>query len=62
MSADIVNLRQRRKRQIRKEAETQAAENRARYGRPKAERESETLEADRAQRAHDATKLTKPGK
>jgi len=60
MSAEIVNLRQRRKRQAREEAEAKAAGNRAKFGRPKAEREHETLEEDRARRAHDATKLAKP--
>lgn len=57
MTGDIVNLRQRRKRQAREEAEAQAAENRAKFGRKKAEREHETLEAQRSRRAHDATKL-----
>ncbi len=62
MSADIVNLRQRRKRQARDDAEARAAGNRARYGRTRGERELETLEEQRARRAHDAAKLTdKPG-
>jgi hypothetical protein len=60
MSAEIVNLRRRRKRRARKEAETQAAENRAKYGRPKAERVHEVPETLRAWRAHEATKLAKP--
>lgn len=58
--AEIVNLRQRRKRQAREEAEVLAAENRAKHGRPKAEREHERLEAERARRAHLAGKLTTP--
>lgn len=38
MSADVVNLRQARKRKARAAAERQAAENRAAHGRSKAER------------------------
>ncbi len=57
MSAEIVNLRQKRKRRAREEAEAQAAGNRAKFGRPKAERDLEALESERAKRAHDATKL-----
>jgi hypothetical protein len=57
MTADIVSLCQRRKRQAREEADARAAENRARFGRKKAERDHEARESERAKRAHDATKL-----
>ncbi len=57
MRAAIVNLRQRRKRQAREEAEAQAAENRAKFGRKKVDRGHDALEAQRAKRAHDETKL-----
>ena len=41
--ADLVNLRAARKRRQRIEKERQAQENRARYGRTKAEREAEAI-------------------
>jgi hypothetical protein len=39
MTADIINLRRVRKAKARREKDAQAAENRAKSGRPKAERE-----------------------
>ena len=55
---EIVNLRQRRKAQARRDAEAAAAENRAKFGRPKAERDHRKAEDARARTAHDARKLT----
>jgi hypothetical protein len=60
MSAEIVNLRQRRKRRTRDDAETEAAENRAKFGQPKAARDHRKSEAERAQRALDAKKIAPP--
>lgn len=56
--AEIVNLRQRRKQKARATAEQVAAENRARHGRPKAERTREDAEAERARADLDHKKLT----
>jgi hypothetical protein len=51
MTAEIVNLRLARKRKARAGREAAAAENRARYGQPKTERErSERQSAINAQR------------
>lgn len=55
---DIVNLRQRRKQKARMAADEAAAENRAKFGRPKAERMHEQVEAARARRELDHKKLT----
>lgn len=48
MSADIINLRRARKRRQRQEAERTAAENRARFGQPGAERKAADAAADLA--------------
>lgn len=56
--ADLVNLRQRRKQKARQAVEAAAAENRARHGRPKAERVREDAEAARQRAALDHKKLT----
>ncbi|HEX9465681.1 MAG TPA: DUF4169 family protein [Alphaproteobacteria bacterium] len=56
--AAVINLRQRRKQRGRKEAEAAAAANRAKFGRPKAERDHETAEAARAGAEIDSKKLT----
>ncbi len=62
MSADVVNLRQFRKKTARAEKERQADENRIRFGRTKAEKqltralneqESRKLEAGRLERANE---------
>ncbi|MBB5667047.1 heme exporter protein D [Rhizobium leguminosarum] len=53
MSAEIVNLRQFRKKQARSEKETQAEQNRISFGRTKAEKQltrSLNEKADKAQR------------
>lgn len=57
--AETINLRQVRKRKAREEAASKAADNRARFGQPKAERKLREAEAGRAERAHDAHKLDK---
>lgn len=58
--ADIVNLRQRRKQKAREAGGTAAAANRAKFGRPKAERAQEKAEAERARTEIDNKKLTGP--
>jgi hypothetical protein len=50
MTADVVNLRLARKQRARAEAEQQAAENRSRFGRTKADRELEKARAELAGR------------
>ena len=56
--ADVVNLRRRRKQKARAAAAVTAAENRARHGRPKADRELDEAEAARRRAALDHKKLT----
>lgn len=56
--AEIINLRQRRKQKARQDAAAAGAENRARYGRPKAERGLDQAEAERARRELEHKKLT----
>ncbi len=51
--ADIVNLRQARKRKARAERERTADANRLKFGRSKAEKENNLLEKARVERAHD---------
>jgi hypothetical protein len=60
MSEGVVNLRQARKRRDRAEAEKLAAENRARHGRSKAERETQAKRSALAAAALDGHKLEKP--
>ena len=48
--AELVNLRRARKARQRAEQEAQAAENRARFGRPKAEKRLEAARAEKARR------------
>lgn len=57
---DVVNLRQRRKQRARDNAEAAAAANRAKFGRPKAERRRESAAAERARTELDGKKLTPP--
>jgi hypothetical protein len=57
--ADIVNLRQARKRKRRAGKDQQAAENRAKYGRTKGEKQRATAAADRDRRHLDQAKLTR---
>jgi hypothetical protein len=56
--ADIVNLRQARKRKRRDAKDQQASENRAKFGRTKGEKQRDAIETDRARRQHDQAKLT----
>ncbi|MBX9731643.1 MAG: DUF4169 family protein [Sphingomonas sp.] len=54
--AEIVNLRSARKAKARAEAATNAASNRAAFGRTKAEKQATTAEAERAERTLDGSK------
>jgi len=56
--ADIVNLRQARKRKQRAEHAQQGAENRAKFGRTKGDKQRATAEAQRTRRTLDQAKLT----
>lgn len=58
--ADIVNLRLRRKQKARAAADEAATANRAKFGRPKAERTHDDAEATRARAELDHKKLTGP--
>ena len=48
--AEVINLRRARKARERADAEAQAAENRVRYGRPKAEKRLEAARAEKERR------------
>lgn len=61
MCADIVNLRQQRKRKARNQAESDAAEHRVRFGRTKAEKQREQLEHDRVKRLFEQGRRSKDG-
>ncbi|MBY3464279.1 DUF4169 family protein [Rhizobium laguerreae] len=52
MSAEIVNLRQFRKKQARSEKEKQAEQNRVSFGRTKAEKQLTRSLNDKADKAH----------
>jgi hypothetical protein len=54
--SEIVNLKRHRKRVTREQQERSAAENRRRFGRPKAERERDEVEDARAERHIDGHK------
>jgi len=54
MSAEIVNLRQFRKKQSRSEKEKQAEQNRITFGRTKAERHLTKALNDKSGKAHEA--------
>ncbi len=56
--AEIVNLRRVRKAQARTEREAQAAENRVRFGRSKAERAKDRAQAGLSERLLDGRRLT----
>ncbi len=58
--AEIVNLRQARKARERAEREKQAAENRARFGRAKAETRLETARNEKAWRDLDGKRIETP--
>jgi hypothetical protein len=55
--AEIVNLRQARKRKKRTDKEVLAAGNRVRFGRPKGETRRQAKARDRAERDMDGKKL-----
>lgn len=57
--AEIINLRQARKAQKRKAAETTATANRARFGQSKAQRSMLISEDERAARLLDGARLDK---
>ena len=54
MSAEIINLRKVRKAKQRRDAATRAEENRAKFGRTKAEREATGAEKEREARRLDS--------
>lgn len=56
MTADIINLRQARKAKARGEKEKNAAENRAKFGRTKAERIATSSDAERNRRVVDGAR------
>lgn len=58
--AEIVNLRSVRKQRLRAAAAAEAAENRVRHGRTKAERRRDALEADHTLRIVDDAALEPP--
>jgi uncharacterized protein YdaU (DUF1376 family) len=60
MTAEIINLRQARKRRARDLKDAQAAENRARFGRTRSEREREELTQARAARTLDGHQRDEP--
>ena len=53
---DLINLNRARKAKARAERETEAATNRVKHGRTKAEKQSAKAEADRAARKLDQSK------
>ena len=58
--SEVVNLRLARKRKLRETAEREAAERRAQFGRPKAERDAEAERRARAARALDGHRRDEP--
>ncbi|HSV02192.1 MAG TPA: DUF4169 family protein [Phenylobacterium sp.] len=54
--AEPINLNKARKSRVRSQAKTEAARNRVRFGRTKAEAQLSRLEAERAARGHEAKK------
>jgi len=58
--SEIVNLRQARKQKIRELKETEAAQNRALFGRSKAEKRLAERERTVAEASHDAHRLERP--
>jgi hypothetical protein len=55
---EVVNLRQRRKRKSREDAQAAAAENRQRFGQKKSDREKLEAETRRSETDLDSKKLT----
>lgn len=60
MTAEIINLRQARKAKARGEKEKRAAENRAKFGRPKVERVATEVDAERNRRTVDGARRDEP--
>lgn len=60
MNAEIVNLRQFRKKQLRSEKEKQAEQNRITFGRPKAEKNLTKALNDKATKEHEAGRMETP--
>lgn len=54
--AEVINLRQARKRRDRKAVEDQATANRAAFGRSKAQKQADAAEAERVRRLLDQAK------
>lgn len=54
---EIVNLRRARKEKERRERDSEAAANRRRFGRTKAEKNIDRDAAERASRSHDSKRL-----
>jgi hypothetical protein len=57
--ADLINLRQARKRKLRADRDQQAAENRAKHGRTKDEKARAEAELERVRRHLDQARLTR---
>lgn len=57
--ADVVNLRQARKRKARADKAQQAAEKRAQHGRTKGEKARDAADAERVRRQLDHARLTR---
>jgi hypothetical protein len=60
MTAEIINLRQARKTKARGDREKRAAENRAKFGRPKVERNATEGDAKRNRRIVDGARRDAP--
>lgn len=58
--AEIINLNKARKAKARLSAEKQAAENRVRYGRSKAQKQQEAAETEAMRRKLDGLRLDPP--
>ncbi len=61
MTADIVNLRQERKKRARAQKEATAEANRLKFGRTKAERQQDAAQKDLDRRALDAKQRDRDG-
>ena len=60
MSAEIVNLRQFRKKQARSEKDKQAEQNRISFGRTKAEKNLTKALNDKASKTHESGRIEPP--
>ena len=59
--SNVVNLNKARKRRVRTAAGEQAAANRLKFGRTKAQKQRDVAEADEARRKLDRLRLEQPG-